>query len=229
MKDPGDLPAFDDVPDPFEGAGSAQLPALDARHLPPSPARARVRSLRWAALALALGVQAVGYAVVGHRTDLGEAARWRLAAGVLVPLAAAGLGLVAAAGVGELGVGQRASRLAVLVGLVPVMFAGGVALVSPVADDDPLFWPRALRCVMVTVALTLPALALAAIAFRRAFVAAAGWRTSALGAACGALSAATMSLVCPDVSALHVLLGHGLMILAGAALGAALARPLTRV
>ncbi len=146
-----------------------------------------------------------------------------------MPLAAAGLGLVAAAGVGELGVGQRASRLAVLVGLVPVMFAGGVALVSPVADDDPLFWPRALRCVMVTVALTLPALALAAIAFRRAFVAAAGWRTSALGAACGALSAATMSLVCPDVSALHVLLGHGLMILAGAALGAALARPLTRV
>jgi hypothetical protein len=69
---------------------------------------------------------------------------------------------------------------------------------------------------------------LAALAFRRAFVSAAAWRTAALGAACGALSAATMSLVCPDLSAMHVVLAHGLMILVGSAIGAALARPLTR-
>ena len=80
----------------------------------------------------------------------------------------------------------------------------------------------------VTGLLALGPLALGLWAFRRAFAAAAGWRTAAVGVAAGGLAAATMSLACPITTAAHVIVGHGLaMIVAGLA-GALLAPAIAR-
>jgi hypothetical protein len=65
---------------------------------------------------------------------------------------------------------------------------------------------------------------MAAFAFRRAFVAASTLRSAVLGVACGALAASTMSIVCPHEGALHVLLGHGTMMVVGGILGALVGR-----
>jgi hypothetical protein len=59
---------------------------------------------------------------------------------------------------------------------------------------------------------------LAGWALRHAFAAAARWRFAAAGVACGALAATTMSVVCANGNAAHVLLGHGtFMLVAGLA------------
>ncbi|MDP9152004.1 MAG: hypothetical protein M3O36_18935, partial [Myxococcota bacterium] len=84
----------------------------------------------------------------------------------------------------------------------------------------------ALGCMATTAALAgVPAIA-AGWAYRHAFVGS-GWRTATLGVACGALAAATMSIACSVGSVLHVLVGHGSMMLAFGLLGALLARKLT--
>jgi len=53
-------------------------------------------------------------------------------------------------------------------------------------------------------------------------------RRAALGVACGGLAAASMSLCCFHREMLHVLIGHGSMMLVGGVAGALLGRRFTR-
>ena len=64
--------------------------------------------------------------------------------------------------------------------------------------------------------------------FRHAFVAASAWRSAALGVACGALGASTMTLACSHGEALHVIVAHGSMMVIGGGLGALLGRTIAR-
>ena len=59
-------------------------------------------------------------------------------------------------------------------------------------------------------------------------MAAAGWRTAAMGVAAGALSASTMSLACPLTYATHVIVGHGVVMIVTAVIGGLLAPLLAR-
>jgi hypothetical protein len=72
----------------------------------------------------------------------------------------------------------------------------------------------------ITSALAAVPLALGVWAFRRSFVVSSRWRGACIGTAAGALAAATMSLLCSTDGVGHVLLGHGIMMVVGAAAGA---------
>ena len=49
---------------------------------------------------------------------------------------------------------------------------------------------------------------LAAVVLRRSFASAAGWRSAAVGAACGLAAGAAMHLHCENVLPVHMVLSH---------------------
>jgi len=224
MSDKLDLRRLDDIPDPFSGAAGAPIRALDARSMARSPPRSRVEVARAVTLAAALLFEASWLVVVERRPDLDSLPPGRLAARLLVPLGAGAIALWAAAHRGPRGLGERVERVAIAVIAAPSLFAVFTLLTSPADADDGALWARTARCAMIAAVLASAPLALGAWALRSSFVAASGWRATALGAACGALAAATMSVACADEGALHVLIGHGAMILVGGLAGAALGR-----
>ena len=149
----------------------------------------------------------------------------------LVPLAGAvGLWRVAAYR-GAVGLGPRIAWLAGGIGAAPVVFALTTMALAPAdhVDSSAAFLLGALKCVVGTGILCAFSLGPFALAFRRAFASASVWRSGALGTACGALATATMSVSCPNGETMHVLLGHGTIILIGGVVGAVLGRRLTRV
>jgi len=220
-----DLRRLADIPDPFSGAAGKAPRPHGERPTAPSPARARVRELRVMAVAVALLSQAVWLTLVERRSDMAASSPWALLLGIGIPLVAAALALTAAAGPGSIGLGEPMSRLAALVALSVAVFVVGTTLFGAPQDSEAgLFWGHALRCMAVTAVLAAAPLALGVWSFRHAFAAAATWRSALLGVASGALAAATMSLACSNGGALHVLVGHGAMMLAGGAVGAALGR-----
>ena len=82
------------------------------------------------------------------------------------------------------------------------------------------YWSHTARCMGITFGLAAVPLVLGVWAFRRSFAVSSGWRGACLGAAAGALAATTMSLICATDGVVHVVFGHGLVILAGAMAGA---------
>jgi hypothetical protein len=226
MKDDFDLRRLGEIPDPF-APSDTPLPAEP----PPaaaSPTRQALRRTRTIAAAAALAYQAGWILVVERRRDLGSLPARTVALGLGIPFAAALLAFAAVVGRGRRGLGVPASWLAGLCALPPVLFVVGTLCISPVDAPTGRFWDLAVRCIGVTALLTAGPLALGALVFRHAFVVASTWRTAALGLTCGALAAATMSLACPHGDALHVVVGHGTMILVGGAIGALLGRRITR-
>jgi hypothetical protein len=166
-----------------------------------------------------------------HRVAASDLTPLRIALSLGVPLAAAVIVWSAATRAGSRGLGARAATLGAAIASAPVLFALATLASAP-ADQDPsalAFLDKAVRCALGAGLLCGVGLGLLAFAFRRAFVAASGWRTAALGTACGALSAATLSLSCFHTEALHVLVGHGSMMLVGGAVGALLGRRFTRL
>jgi len=218
-----DLRRMADIPDPFAGTAGESPPPLVGKALAASPSRARVRGLRAAAVGIAVLTEVAWLVLVEHRPDLASVSPSGLVLGVGIPLLAAALALAAATRRGALGLGESTSRLLVLVGLSVAVFVVGTVFAAP-RDGGEEFWGHTLRCIGVTAALAAAPLALGVWSFRNAFVAAPVWRSAALGVAAGALAAATMSLACSTDSALHVLVGHGAMMLVGGAVGAALGR-----
>jgi hypothetical protein len=227
MTDELDLERLEGIPDPFADAGSSASAGAPALPATASPTRADVRRRRVAAAVAAALYEVAWVALVEHRHDLGSLPAWSLVLGLAVPLGAAALALGAASGSGRLGLGAPARWLALLCVAAPVLFAVVTLVTSPHDEDGP-FWSLAGRCMAVTALLTAPPVALAVVAFRRAFVAASAWRTAALGIACGALAAATMSLVCWHAGGLHIVVGHGALMVVAGAVGALLGRSVTR-
>ena len=157
------------------------------------------------------------------REDLhDDAARASSLMELAIPLAAALLALAAAAAPGAHGLGQPKGRMMTLALLSPLLFVAATLLASPGDVDAEPFVMHAFRCFAWTAVYSVGPMVLAAWAFRRSFVAAPVWRSAALGMACGAIGAATMSLVCSVGNPAHVLVGHGGMMLVGAVGGALL-------
>jgi hypothetical protein len=219
-----DLHRLDDIPDPFAGAARSPVRPMQARSMPASPPRSRVEAARAVALAAALLFEASWLVAIERRPDLGSLSPGRLAVGLLVPFGAAAIALWAAARRGLRGLGEPVERLAIAATVAPAFFIVFTLLSAETAFQDGAFWRHSTHCAMTAAFLAAGPLAIGAWALGRAFVAASRWRAAALGMACGALAAATMSLACPIDSALHVLVGHGSMILIGGLAGAIFGR-----
>jgi hypothetical protein len=228
MNDDFDLNRLADIRDPFTEDARAPVRPMDPSPPGDSPTRSRVRSARAIALAAALLYDVAWLVFRERRPDLAAAPLGSLVLGVAIPLAAAGVALGAAMRSGPRGLGVAAGRMATLAAAAPVLFAVATFFSAPAGASDGLFWRHAVNCMTVTAILALGPMALALWAFRRAFAAAATWRTAAIGVAAGALAAATMSLACPDTAASHVVIAHGLMMIVAGLAGALLAPALAR-
>ena len=218
MKHDFDFETIADFPDPAAGIGQLPLPQRQASKFDRPPTRSRVAAMRASALCMALIYEGAWLAIFNKRGDLAALPRSTIVAEVAIPLAAAGIAMAAATAQGVRGMGAAKGRLATLALLSPTVFAAATLLAGPPDVDGEPFWSHALRCFLVTSLLGLVPLALAAWAFRRAFVAAPAWRMAALAMACSATAAATMTFLCSVGSPAHVLVGHGgLMLVAGVA------------
>jgi hypothetical protein len=213
-----DLQQLDDIPDPFAGVAAQAPRRVDRANLAFAPTRARVRTIRLLAVVGGVLCAATWPVFIERRADLSSLPAWQVLVGVSIPLVASVLALGAAGLV-------RAARLesfAWVVGLVvvsPLWFALATLATSPEARDG-LFWHHAAACMSVTAALAVGPLALALVAFRRAFAALSPWRAAALGVASGGIAAATMVFVCPINIGAHVMVGHGaILVVAGALAG----------
>ena len=227
MSDDLDLKRMGEIPDPF--AGPLRGPAPERiQPAGASPTRSQVRRKRAIAAAAAVAYEVGWVLVVERRRDLGQLPAWTIALGLVIPLASAALALAAVTGAGRRGLGAPASWLAALTLMPPFLFSVATLVVGPLDAGEGHFWNLAVRCMGITALLTAGPLALGALVFRHAFAAASVWRTAALGVACGAMAAATMSLACWHVGALHAIVGHGAMMLVGGVAGALLGRHFTR-
>lgn len=227
MSDDLDLQRMTEIPDPFAGS-SRRLAAAQVQPVGASPTRREVRRKRAIATAAVVAYEVSWVLVVERRRDLGQLPAWTIALGLVIPLAAAALALVAVTVAGRRGLGAPASWLAGLTLMPPALFAVATLVTGPLDAGQVHFWNLAVRCMGITAALTAGPLALGAVVFRNAFAAASVWRTAALGVACGAMAAATMSVACWHVGALHAIVGHGTMMLVGGIGGALLGRRVTR-
>ncbi len=223
MKDPFDIHRVTDVPDPLAGISDWPVPPRREVTLADSPTRARVFAGRATALAAALLYELAWLVVMSKRDDLHTMPRAVLLTELAIPVVAALLALAAAAA-GAQGLGQPKGRMTLLVILSPVLFFAATIVAAPHDVDTSPFLSHSLECFAWTAVYSAGPLVLAAWAFRRSFVAAPAWRSAALGMACGAIGAATMSLVCSVGSPAHVLVGHGSMMLVAALGGALLGR-----
>lgn len=217
-----------DIPDPLASSRHAPPP------MPPLPAvKSPTRAERKRSLTFVIGAavvyQIAWLAFVEHRADLSRSSPTLLALGVVVPLLLGVDVLRTAVRGGTRGLGASVLMLRVEIFATPVFFAlASLALASRVTDETAPFLDRAIRCVAVTCALSAPPMLALTWIFRHAFVAASAWRSAALGVACGALGAATMSLACSHGEALHVIVAHGSMMVIGGGLGALVGRTIAR-
>ncbi len=229
MKDHRDMDRLAEIGDPFaDDVSAAVRPLVSKAAERPSPTRPRVRALRTIAFASAFLYDAAWIALRHTRPDLGSLPPSTIALGLAIPLAAGALALGAAAQPGERGLGLSAARVTALAVAAPALFVVATLLGAPMGGEGDLFWRHTRGCMAATALLAVGPLGLGLWAFRRAFVAAAAWRTAAIGVACGALAAATLSLTCPVSSPWHVVLGHGTVMLVAGLMGALLARALAR-
>jgi hypothetical protein len=223
MKDPFDIHRVTDVPDPLAGISDWPVPPRREVALADSPTRARVVAGRATALAAALLYELAWLVVMSKRDDLQTMPRAVLFMELAIPVVAALLALAALAP-GAHGLGQPKGRMTALMILSPVLFFAATIVAAPHDVDTAPFLSHSLECFSWTAVYSAGPLVLAAWAFRRSFVAAPAWKSAALGMACGAIGAATMSLVCSVGSPAHVLVGHGSMMLVAAIGGALLGR-----
>jgi hypothetical protein len=224
MDDPFDIHRIDEVPDPLGAIDEWPVPPRRAGALAESPTRGHVVAARATALGAALLYELAWVLAMTKRHDLLTMPRAVLAIELVIPFVAALFALAAAAGPDARGLGPPKGRMVALALLSPAIFVGATLLASPPDVDTEPFVVHAFRCFAYTAVYSAGPMVLAMWAFRRAFVAAAGWRSAALGMACGAIGALTMSLICSVGSPAHVLVGHGGMMLVGAVSGALLGR-----
>lgn len=223
MKDPIDTDRITDVPDPLAGISDWPLPPRRSVALEVSPTRSHVAAVRATALGGALLYELAWIVLMSKREDLHTMSRAVLLTELAIPIVA-GLLALAAAAPGALGMGQPKGRLTTLALLSPVVFIVATVVASPRDVDAEPFVSHALRCFAYTALYSAGPIVLAAWAFRRSFVAAPAWRSAALGLACGAMGAATMSVICSVGTPAHVLVGHGGMMLVAGIGGALLGK-----
>ncbi len=217
------------IPDPFAHQAGKHLPPPASRPQVRSPSRSHRRTFSVATACAAVVYELAGLAFFKSRHDLGTAPVALVAVELALPLGVAVVALVAASRRGRLGLGEPTPRLAAFVIGAPLIFALATLVIFPPEASDGAFWARTTTCILVTGLLGAGPLMLAALALRNAFAAAAGWRAAAVGVVCGALAASTIALVCPDGGALHIVIGHGAMMIVMAGLAAGLIGRIARI
>jgi hypothetical protein len=217
-----------DIPDPFAGASSAAppIPRLPKEKSPTREEREHGVSM---AITFALLWQIFWLVWIEHRPDFFRLDPSMITLGVGVPLYLSFGGLYVALRPGPRGLGSKVMRFVIVALASPVLFARQMWLLSSrITDDSAPFLDRTIRCLAVTLALSAPPMAMFAWVLRRAFVAASVWRGAAIGVACGALAAATMTLACVHFEALHLIVAHGSMMIIGGIAGAVVGRSYAR-
>jgi hypothetical protein len=215
---------FADIPDPLGPAAewAGRPPAAAPRPQAAAPTRGRTLAIRSLAVVAALLYE--GALLAAFRAHASGRPAKLLAIGLAAPVIAGALGLAAGAQRGRRGLGLPAARIAALTLFAPVIFVAASSLGMPPDANDGLYWHHAVACMITGTCLTAGPVALVALAWRRAFAAAAAWRTAAMGVASGALGVITLTLICPVTTAWHVAVGHGAAIVLGGLAGAAVAR-----
>lgn len=224
-----DLGALDAIPDPVSPAAASRPgppTSWDAVSAKLGPTRTRGQIQREHVIALAFGVVwlatfAVLAGVRPHYEGITLVVQGAIPA--IIALVTIALALTG----GKLGFGARPTHLVAALVLAPVLFAAiTIAVDVPHFADDPR---TAESCGFVELgAGVVPGLALV-WAHRRGMANGAGLRMAALGLGIGLLAAGMWALHCPDSTAQHVLLSHGLPALAIAGASAALAIKLGRI
>jgi hypothetical protein len=204
---------FDDIPDPIRAA-QAIAPMEAPRERSPTRAGRRTRMVLAALLSfvwvLLLTLR------FGVRDDL-AAIGAKIAA--LVALGAVTLGLVLRSGARGRPAGIRLLQaLLVAVALVYVFVA--VATSLP-ALEGRAAWQGMLPCFLTTLLLSFGPLLFASFVFARSFSTIPAWRGAAIGAIVGLLGSIGIDAHCTNDAYGHVLLAHGLPVVALALIGAA--------
>jgi len=225
MKGERDPRLLSSIPDPFEPSALASVPAAPRPDFY-APARARVHVMRVAALGAALAYEAFWLVVL--RAHGGDRTWTTIVVGFLIPLVASVAAMFAATRRGARGLGEPVAAIAGATGAAVLLFAAATLIAAPLDSHPKAFWPDAFGCMGISSLFAVGPLAIGLYAFRRAFASAATWRALALGTACGALATMMMSVVCPDGGQLHVLVGHGTVMLLGCAAGGLFGRLLAR-
>jgi hypothetical protein len=229
MSSAPDLPPLSNVPDPY-GGSEGPLPAPPA--LPPTPSLTREAHARrlLGAIVVALFLQALWCTLSHHRISPGTQPAGELAAALGVPALAAVLGAWMALGRGRRGLGMSTGWLVAAIVLPGAAFVAATLATATSSGSASTMDVLAGSVVCATAAFVLAgsALGLGVLVMRGGFATSSVRRTAALGVACGALAATTSNVACFHREALHVLVGHGWMVVAGGALGALLGKRITR-
>jgi hypothetical protein len=214
---------FEDVPDPIAAIG---VPGpLRPGALEPSLTRVTVRGRRAVALAAGLAWFFVNLAVFGVKPNLEHLPAPYLATNVVLPCLVAGVALFVGLAPGAFGLGRSVSLLSCCALAGPASFVLAV-LAAPAESEFAVASTSItsmLRCFALTATWASVPLLLASVALRGAFAAAAGWRSALVGAAGGLCAGAAINLHCPNVAQAHLLLGHGVPVVAAAFTGSLLA------
>ena len=213
----------DDIPDPLGGGDPRpQPPAKLMRAAVAAPDRAQVERRRRAALVLSLGWFFSHLLVFGARHDLRQLSRGYLLAHVAAPLLLAVASLWVATRPGRWGLGTRPRWTLVLAVGGPLSFGLiSLAMPAPQGVGDQLHpWLAALLCSDLMLAWMSAPLFAAALALRGAFAAGAVWRSALIGSSVGLGSAVSLNLHCSNGHPFHLVVGHGVPIVAGSLLAA---------
>jgi len=217
-----DLSFLNQIPDPVRGAASSARVAAAPRPRGASPTRSGAQRGRVVALGGGVAWLAAHLTVYGLRSDFERLSPAYVAAQIVLPVVFATASLLVAVAPGKLGLGLGVSIVASLAVLGPLSFWGFAAAMPPPYEPagSHAFWLSSLLCLDITLAWAAAPLLLAALALRRAFPAAPGWRSALVGGGLGLLAGAAINLHCPNVDPAHLLAGHGVPVVAAAALGA---------
>jgi hypothetical protein len=209
---------FDEIPDP--AAPASPVPPVRLPSLAGTPTRRVVQGRRVAALVGGLSWLGAHLAVYGIRTDLAELPSLYSAVQIGLPVLLGTGSLVLALGAGRVGLGLKIGLVSTLAILGPASFCVLAFGAPSPRVPEPGTLIDTLLCFDITVAWVAVPLLCAALTLRGAFAAGARWRSALVGAGIGLFAGATMNLHCPNVAPEHMLLGHGLAVVAAAVLGA---------
>ncbi|HET9929206.1 MAG TPA: NrsF family protein [Polyangiaceae bacterium] len=232
MSEPFDfskLGELGEIPDPLS-ASPPEPHFRDFRSSSDGPDRTTTRRRRWIALALS-GAWLGGHLLVfGVRGDLSKLPVAYVVGQIALPFVLAVASLWVALTRGRAGLGARVVALVTLSFVGPVAF-WAVATLAPSprpALAGEASGVRVLLCLDLTLLWTAVPLLCAALVLRHAFPAASRWRSALLAVAAGLLASGVMNLHCPNVTKLHIAVGHGLPILIALVVGAILMPRATR-
>jgi hypothetical protein len=203
------------MPAPIQSPAYDRLRAAMAQEPPPRKASGRRTALTLLAVpGLVLSLLALD-AVLRHRDVVRADLHGAIAIGVPSLMGAIALVLLTtliAISRGTVGLGERVTALqATALGIAPLSVIPMLMLAfagAPAAASRSLLDPLGLPCFALATAVTVPSLWLLASSLRQSVVAAAGWRSAAVGAAAGAWAGLALLVHCPSVEAQHLLTGH---------------------